>query len=653
MTSYPNPTPSTLFDSHRHTLEVGSAIWREVYEESGAWTVTHGRQLPRGFSRRQRKRGGGMLFMGHRPNGETFYVFRPDEPDPGNPGLKYEATCKKLGGPGNVLYVHPGTRHLIGYTSVPVVFVEGIKKALALVTAARAAGVEVLVVAISGVWNWLSGGKPIPDMFDIPVEGREVYIGFDSDVFSNPDVSDAARRIAAHIRDRGATVYLSYLPNGQDGSKIGADDYLAKGHSYREYMARMRLFDARDLQAERMSRSQMLQASIYQLWRAWQEADWMGFKGTEEKGNWQRGHTARDTMEVLIELGERSGKHDGRGVVVPAVGSRGLAELAAKTSPSVCGAVKHLESEGWLEVLAPADKAKPRRYRLMVPAHALCSMEGPRLEGDESGESDPSCKGLRAPSAERLRWSSPAKLGALVRRVEGATGRTVTEAVGENVFVDPDYRPYAKRLGPHRCAALDALEAAGGELYLQDLCRVLHRENARPRDVRRRILKPLEEAGIIECEGDVIRLAADWLARLDARREEDGEMEHAERQRQRHARDRKDYRVFLDLQKNGTPAASLEAVKRTRELRDRRMREAREEEERRRNPVPPAVLAFVARYVNKNGRIRMGLLCGMAQDEGLRSHDVPRAVEALGCRVERLPEFGNAQFVYPPAEEVA
>jgi hypothetical protein len=45
--------------------------------------------------------------------------------------------CKKLGGPGNVLYVHPSQRHLIGDKRVPILFVEGIKKALAIVSAAR------------------------------------------------------------------------------------------------------------------------------------------------------------------------------------------------------------------------------------------------------------------------------------------------------------------------------------------------------------------------------------------------------------------------------------------------------------------------------------------------------------------------------------
>ena len=650
MTSYPNPRSSTLFDSHRHILEVGSAIWREVYEESGVWTITHGRQLPRGFSDRQRKRGGGILFMGHRPNAKTFYVYRPDDPDPDNPGLKYEATCKKLGGPGNVLYVHPSTRQLIGNTSVPVIFVEGIKKALAIVTAARAAGVEVLVVAISGVWNWLSGGKPISDMFDIDVEGREVFIGFDSDVFSNPDVSDAARRIAAHLKDRGASVYLSYLPDGPDGSKTGADDYLAWGHSYREYMARMRLFDARDLQAERVSRNGKLQASDAYLWRAWHDCDWMNFKGTEDKGNWQRGHTARDVKAALNGLVLSVGKPDARGVVIEA-GLRRISRLAAKSAPSVGDAMKHLEADGQIEILPATDKAKPRRYLLLVPSAALYSTEGHSAKETESGEGDPRCKGLRYPSASRLRWTSPARLGHLVRRVEGETGRTVTEAVGENVFVDSDYRPYAKRLGPHRGAVLDALEAAGGEMHLKDLCEALNRK--RPWDVRRRILKPLEEAGIIECEGDVVRLAAGWLTRLDERREEDGEVEQAEKQAKRHRTEGERYRLHLQRQKHGTPKASLEAVRRTRELRERRMREAREEEERRRSPLGPDVLAFVADLVKRNGRIRMGLLCEIAHDEGHRSHDVSRAVEALGYRVERLPEYGDERFVFPPFEEVA
>src|SRR3712207_6161257 len=113
-------------------LEETSAIARDVLEESGVYTITDGCQLPKGFSGRQRRRGSGLLFTVTRPNGGTAWVFRPDEADLEHPGLRYEAACKKLGGPGNVLYVHPSQRHLIADTSVTVMFVEGIKKALAI-----------------------------------------------------------------------------------------------------------------------------------------------------------------------------------------------------------------------------------------------------------------------------------------------------------------------------------------------------------------------------------------------------------------------------------------------------------------------------------------------------------------------------------------
>jgi hypothetical protein len=78
------------------------------------------------------------------------------------------------------------------------------------------------------------------------------------------------------------------------------------------------------------------------------------------------------------------------------------------------------------------------------------------------------------------------------------------------------------------------------------------------------------------------------------------------------------------------------------------MREAREEEERRRSPVPPALRELVSRLVEQNGRLRMGLLRGIATDEGHNFAHVPRAVEELGLRVERLPEFDDEPFVFAP-----
>jgi len=137
--------PSPLSGEHLQALEEGSAILRGVLEERGVYSTVGGRKLPDGFSQRQRRRGGGILFTVHRPNGKTDHSFRPDAPDPDNPGRKYEMRCKKLGAPGNVLDVHPSVRHLIGDSRVPVIFVEGIKKADAITSAARRVSVEVLV----------------------------------------------------------------------------------------------------------------------------------------------------------------------------------------------------------------------------------------------------------------------------------------------------------------------------------------------------------------------------------------------------------------------------------------------------------------------------------------------------------------------------
>lgn len=647
----------TLFDRHRRTLEVGSAISREVLEENGVRTITHGRELPEGFSRRQRKRGPGILFTVTRPNGKTDCIYRPDGADPKNPGLKYEARCKALGGPGNVLGVPTGSRHLIEDTSVPVVFVEGIKKMLSVVSAARRAGAVVLVVAISGVWNWLSDGKPIADMLDIPIEGREACICFDSDMLRNPNVQDAARRFADHLKGRGARVSIAYLPDQADGSKTGADDFLAGGKTYAELRMTMRAYDPEDFATVRLSRDDKLRAGVDYLWRDWHGRDWMHFVGDAERANWARGHTARDAKEALIRLAPQVGKPDERGIVVR-VGLRRLAELAAKSAPSVGHAVKHLEADGQLEILPPEGKDKPRSYRLLVPRAALYSMERGGDEGPGVEDVTRRCKGLRAPSAPRLRWSSPARK---VRRLRGVTPGTrrvrQTRRFHKDLTVKesrehfPD-TPYVKRLGPHRCAILDALEDADGELWLEDLAQVLHRK--RPRDVKRRILPMLEDAGIIEVDGDAIRLAADWLEKLEEERERKGEISRAKEQREDHRKQSKRYRDYLDSVKRLPSRASRDAVKRGHESRAaglaaeaKRAAEAKKAEEQRRAE------AFVRDRLRELGRIRLALLQDIWRDEGGDPWTIPQAVEALGCRVEELPEFGNRQFVFPSAESVA
>jgi hypothetical protein len=265
---------------------------------------------------------------------------------------------------------------------------------------------------------------------------------------------------------------------------------------------------------------------------------------------------------------------------------------------------------------------------------------------------------LRAPTARRLRWSSPARK---VQRLRGVTPGTrkprQTRRFHKDVTVResrehfPD-RPYVKRLGPHRCAILDALEDAGGMLTLEELCEVLRRD--RPRDVRRRILPMLQKAEIIEVDCDVITLTPDWLARLEEERERTGEISHAEMQREEHRKQRERYRDYLQGVQRLPSKASRTAIAKGRAARvegmaaiAERAAAAAETKELRRAE------AFVRDRLRELGRIRLELLQDIAHDEGIDPWSIPQAVEALGCRVERLPEFGNRRFVFPPLEATA
>ncbi len=95
-------------------------------------------------------------------------------------------------------------------------------------------------------------------------------------------------------------------------------------------------------------------------------------------------------------------------------------------------------------------------------------------------------------------------------------------------------RPAVKRLGKIRGAILDALDANGGAMDINELAETLHRKRAR--DLRRRNLPMLEETGIIEVSeaGDMVSLADDWLERLEEQRESGGEIQAQELARRRY-----------------------------------------------------------------------------------------------------------------------
>ena len=658
MTVYPKPASRTLSDSHRHILEVGSAIMREVLDENPAFTVTHGRELPEGFSGRQRRRAPGTLFSFTRLDGSVGYSFRPDAPDPKNPGHKYEQPCKALGGPGNVLGIPAGARHLVDDTSVPVFFVEGIKKMLSVVSAARTAGAVVLVVCISGVWNWLSGGKPIADLLAIPVEGREVHIGFDSDVFRNPDVGDAARAFYSHLEGRGATVYLSYLEDRSDGSKVGADDFLADGHTWWDYLATFRPFDAGDLQAERLNRDMRLRLALADLERRLWRFDWSGMGP----------HSARDVALALLEAAWDRGKLVTDGVQVAM--AWGPLELAAKVSRrTLAKALEYLEAWGLL-YRVKGDRGTGRRGAFVLRVKVY------QYGGDppENERRTPVGIPCRAP---RLRYSSP---GSRPRRGLVTGTRKVRQVVPRKA------KPAVKRPGKIRGGIVDHLDRAGRRLTLLELDRAMRPdkpdEKRRPRDLTRRknpetgkgrdgLLIMWIDAGVVDLDAGTVGLTPNWLERLDDVRRAGGEIDNvdvsgrveagadtlAHRELDMRRREFLEWRERRKRRRaaepSGTPAGWA-AVERGHRARDAGLAAERERERAaaRASEVGRAG-AFALdklRSPHLGGRMRLSLLRDLWHDEGGDPWSVLPAVEALGCCVERLPEFGNERFVYPPAE---
>lgn len=175
----------------------------------------------------------------------SSYRLRRDNPEYsyGKDG-KPKPERKYLGPPksGNRLYIPPGvTLEQLGDVTIPIVIVEGEKKALALWRLANheVARPRFIPIGIPGVWSWrgtvgkASGpngnrvdvGGPIADLGRIEWKGRRVFIIFDANVHTNDSVKRAREGICRVLAARGAEVDFVNLP--EDCGVNGIDDLLA------------------------------------------------------------------------------------------------------------------------------------------------------------------------------------------------------------------------------------------------------------------------------------------------------------------------------------------------------------------------------------------------------------------------------------------
>jgi hypothetical protein len=177
-----------------------SGIARNVAEARGYRTVETKSELKSlGFSERQCNKPG-LLIPIYSPTGEIVnYQFRPDQPRIGKNGraIKYETPS----GTRMVLDVHSFARKRLSDPSAPLFITEGIKKGDALVSRGRCA------VALLGVWSWRGrngdgGLTALAEWEYVALNGREVYIVFDSDVILKPEVHKAMVRLKAFLESR-------------------------------------------------------------------------------------------------------------------------------------------------------------------------------------------------------------------------------------------------------------------------------------------------------------------------------------------------------------------------------------------------------------------------------------------------------------------
>jgi uncharacterized protein DUF3854 len=226
--------PEALAQHHWNMLTSESGIQREVIEFRGYCTVAKKSYVKKlGFKDTQCNVPA-LLIPIYNVLGEiALYQTRPDYPriKAGKP-IKYET----LAGSVMALDCHPSIRHQLLNPNIPLWITEGIKKGDSLLSHGCCA------IALLGVWNWRGtneqGGKTaLPDWESIALNGRLVYLAFDSDVMVKQGVYQALARLSGFLTHRGARVQYIYLPGGETGTKLGVDDYLVQGHTVADLLA--------------------------------------------------------------------------------------------------------------------------------------------------------------------------------------------------------------------------------------------------------------------------------------------------------------------------------------------------------------------------------------------------------------------------------
>lgn len=218
--------PQTPLTTEHQQFLIAAAIDSERMK--GVYSVYEPSDLPESLAYlREYAEKGALVFPWTTVTGEVLPQLRLDFPPTNKDGKKKGYRFPKDST--MVFSVPTGYRDLVVDPEVPLVIVEGTKQHLAAASALAGCSTPFAVVGISGCRGWhAKGGRPVPCLHQIPLEGRKVYIAFDADVRSNRNVHDAATQLAEALTTEFMAAQVFFVLSSRSG-KDGLDDILG-GH---------------------------------------------------------------------------------------------------------------------------------------------------------------------------------------------------------------------------------------------------------------------------------------------------------------------------------------------------------------------------------------------------------------------------------------
>jgi hypothetical protein len=231
--------------THRHAQElVESAISPAVAAQRGYQSIVANfdKLAQLGFAEWQWR--GGLLIPIHDAAGEIVLAqLKPDEPRLNDDGerIKYEPPH----GSRLRIDVPVASQKEISDPAASLVATEGCKKADA------GASHGATIISLQGVSCWrgrnvTEGRTALADWKDIALNHRTVYLAYDSDAVTKPEVQAEEQELTRYLESKGATVWLIRIPPVDGLKKTGLDDYLFHGGNLNDLIAKAVKADSAD-----------------------------------------------------------------------------------------------------------------------------------------------------------------------------------------------------------------------------------------------------------------------------------------------------------------------------------------------------------------------------------------------------------------------